>query len=115
MAIAKEIINLNPEKNISIILYSFRSHHLKLVAETIGLLDITLAFIPAYTPDLNPMESSWTSVKRILPVALINPEEDLRGRIRESFLWLAASQAFAKSWKWKFMNESIMEQAINHN
>lgn len=52
--------------------------------------------------------STRKSVKRIVSVASINSEEDLKDRIREGFLKLSASNTFAKSWKRKFIDESII-------
>ena len=96
-----EIRDQNPEKNILIILDNFRSHHSKFVAETAELLDIRLVFIPPYSPDLNPIEFIWKSVKRIVSTASINSEENLKDRIRDDFLELSTSRTFAKNWKRK--------------
>ncbi|MEM0136068.1 MAG: transposase, partial [Thermoplasmatales archaeon] len=61
-------------------------------------------FIPPYSPDLNPIEFIWKSVKRIVSVASINSEGDLKDRIREGFLELSAGLTFARSWNRKFLN-----------
>jgi transposase len=108
VAFINEIRDHNPEKTIQIVLDNFRSHHSKLVAKTAELLNIQLIFLPPYSPDLNPIEFIWKSVKRIVSVASINSEEDLKDRIREGFLKLSASNTFAKSWKRKFIDESII-------
>lgn len=104
VAFINEIRDQNPGKTIRIVLDNFRSHHSKLVAETAELLDIQLIFLPPYSPDLNPIEFIWKSVKRIVSVASINSEEDLKDLVREGFLELSAKLTFAKSWKSKFLD-----------
>ena len=101
VAFINEIRDQNPGKTIRIVLDNFRSHHSKLVAETAELLDIQLIFLPPYSPDLNPIEFIWKSVKRIVS---INSEEDLKDLVREGFLELSAKLTFAKSWKSKFLD-----------
>ena len=71
---------------------NFRFHHSKLVEET----------------DSNPIEFIWKSVKRIVSVASINSEDNLKDRLRESLLELSTSRTFAKSWKRKFLTASIL-------
>ena len=108
VAFINEIRDQNQGKIIQIVLDNFRSHHSKLVLETAELLDIQLIFLPQYSPDLNPIEFIWKSVKRIVSVASINSEEDLKNPLREGFLELSAKSTFAKSWKSKFPDQSII-------
>lgn len=108
VAFIKNVRDRNPEKTILIVLDNFKSHHSKLVVEAAELLNIKLIFLPPYSPDLNPIEFIWKSVKRIVSVASINSEDDLKDRIRDGFLELSASLTFAKSWNKKFLNESII-------
>ena len=70
-------------------------------------LNIKLIFLPPYSPDLNPIEFIWKSVKRAVSIAAINSEYDLKSRIKEYFDKLSLSQTFAKSWILRFMNKSI--------
>ena len=97
----------NPEKPIIVILDNFRSHHSKAVKESAESLNIKLIFLPPYSPDLNPIEFIWKSVKRIVSIAAINSEDDLKGRIKEGFEKLSRSLTFAKSWILRFMNQNI--------
>lgn len=43
-------------------------------------------FLPAYSPDLNPIENMWSKVKEFLRAAKARTEEDL---------WAAIARAFA--------------------
>ena len=60
----KKIREHNPGKKIIIILDNFRSHHSKIVIETALLLNTRLIFLPPYSPDLNPIEFIWKSIRR---------------------------------------------------
>ena len=66
-----------------IILDNFRSHHSKAVKESAESLNIKLIFLPPYSPDLNPIEFIWKSVKRSVSIATINSENDLKSRIKD--------------------------------
>ena len=90
-----------------VILDNFRSHHSKAVKESAVPLNIKLIFLPPYSPDLNPIEFIWKSVKRAVSISAINSEYDLKRRIKECFEKLSSSLTFAKSWILKFMNKSI--------
>lgn len=94
----------NPGKTILIILDNFKSHHSGLVGETASMLNMKLIFLPPYSPDLNPIEFIWKTVKRIISIASINSETDLKNAIQESFMKLSGSKTFAKSWSRKFLN-----------
>ncbi len=103
----KSIRESNPEKPIMVILDKFRSHHSKAVKENAVTLNIKLIFLPPYSPDLNPIEFIWKSVKRAVSISAINSEYDLKRRIKQCFEKLSSSLTFAKSWILRFMNKSI--------
>ena len=103
----KSIRESNPEKPIMVILDNFRSHHSKAVKESAESLNIKLIFLPPYSPDLNPIEFIWKSVKRAVSIAAINSEYDLKSGIKECFEKLSSSLTFAKTWILKFVNKSI--------
>ena len=56
----------------------------------------------------NIIASTRKSVKRIVSVASINSEEDLKDKVREGFLELSTNLTFTKSWKIKFLNKRII-------
>jgi transposase len=72
------------------------------------MLDIKIIFLPQYSPDPNPIEFIWKSVKRIVSTALINSEGDLKDTIKKGFMKLSDSKTFAKSWDIKFLNGGII-------
>ena len=108
IAFIRKIGDMNPEMEIIMILDNFRSHHSKAVAETAVMLNIRLIFLPPYSPDLNPIEFIWKSVKRTVSIAPIDSEEKLKERIKESFMELSCRLAFAKRWVEKFLDTSII-------
>ena len=98
----------NPERKIVMILDNFRSHHSRVVMKTAELLNIILVFLPPYSPDLNPIEFIWKSVKREVSIAPVHSEGDLKDTIRDSFMELSGRLTFAKRWTEKFLNKSII-------
>ena len=91
-----------------IILDNFRSHHSKEVIKTAGSLNMILVFLPPYSPDLNPIEFIWKSVKREVPITPVYSEEELKDTVRRTFMNLSARLALAKRWSEKFLNKSII-------
>lgn len=103
----RKIRMANPEKRVVIILDNFRTHHAKKVREEAEKLDIVLVYLPPYSPDLNPIENVWKSVKRA--VSEISPlnKEKLMETIAKIFKKLTDSISFAKSWIEKFLGNKF--------
>ena len=66
IAFLRRIREANPERRIVIILDNFRTHHSKKVREEAEKLNISLVYLPPYSPDLNPIENIWKGVKRFV-------------------------------------------------
>jgi putative transposase len=66
-------------------------------------LDIELVFLPPYSPDLNPIEYIWKSIKRVISDRFVKNLEDMRMIIARSFLDFSEKLSFARSWMDKFM------------
>ena len=103
----KKIWENNPGKKITII-DNLRSHHSNIVMETALLMNIRLIFLPPYSPDLNPLEFIWKSIRRVISTTFIDSEEKLRAKIDESFQELSGRLTFSKSWAKKFLEKSII-------
>ncbi len=69
-------------------------------------LDERLVFLPPYSPDLNPIEFIWRSVKRVISPLFIKSRDDLTEIIRKSFARFSKSLSFSKDWIEKFTGES---------
>ena len=69
-------------------------------AESLG---ITLVLLPKYSPDLDPIEFIWKSVRRrISQILFIGSEWAFKESIRTAFHRLAKSKSFMASWLEKF-------------
>jgi transposase len=93
----------NPDKPIIIILDNFRSHWANKTRETANKLDIILVFLPPYSPDLNPIEFIWKSIKRELSPLLIKTLDELKNVIKECFNRFSKSLSFARKWIDEFL------------
>lgn len=62
----KEIKLKNPTKNIVVILDNFSSHRSKATVDFANEIGIELVYLPPYSPDLNPIEFIWKSIKKVI-------------------------------------------------
>ncbi|MGE5350874.1 MAG: IS630 family transposase [Acidobacteriota bacterium] len=63
----KEIRNVNDSyEYIIVILDNFKTHHATEIEKIAFDLGILLIFLPPYSPDLNPIEFIWKSIKRVV-------------------------------------------------
>ena len=103
----RKIREENPEKRVVIVLDNFKTHHARKVKEEAEKLNISLVYITPYSPDLNPIENVWKSVKRFVSeISLLNIEE-LKETIAKAFKKLTESISFAKSWIEKFLGDKF--------
>ena len=62
-----------------------------------------LSWYSSYSPDLNPIEFIWKSIKRVISIVFVENVEALKKIIERTFYKLAKSLSFAKSWIEKFI------------
>ena len=86
---------------------NFRTHHAKKVREEAEKLNISLVYLPPYSPDLNPIELVWKSVKRFVSEKSPLNIEELEEAIAKAFKKLTESISFAKSWIEKFLGDKF--------
>ena len=55
-------------------------------------------FLPPYSPDLNPVEFVWKTIKREVSVRYIQSNEHLRDSMKNGFEKVEKSLSFAKKW-----------------
>jgi len=94
---------MNPEVDLVIILDNFRSHHATITREYADQNGINLVFLPPYSPDLNPIEFIWKSIKRIISRTFIQNLDHMKQIILEAFQKYGCSLSFAKAWIAKFL------------
>ena len=90
-------------KSVIIVIDNFASHRSKLVRDKAKELGLFLVYLPPYSPDLNPIEFIWKSIKRILSVSSIGDECDMRQIISDSWDKFSNSLSYAEAWIRKFM------------
>lgn len=98
-----DIRDKNPERTIIIIWDNAKAHLSRLVRRTAQLLDIILVFLPPYSPDLNPIEFIWKSIKKELSSRFLMCKEEVRETVENLFYKFSSSLSFAKAWIRKFI------------
>ena len=88
IAFLRKIREANPGKRIVIILDNFRTHHAKKVRGEAEELNIKLVYLPPYSPDLNPIENIWKSVKRFVSEESPPNTEELKETISNATVWI---------------------------
>ncbi len=99
----KKIRLNNPNNKIILILDNYSTHHAKKVREVAKELNIILTYLPPYSPDLNPIEFIWKSVKRHVSYLKVIKKEDIEKNVIEFYMKVSKSLSFAKSWISKFL------------
>jgi transposase len=66
-------------------------------------LGIELVFSPPYSPDLNPIEYVWKSIKRIISTTFVRHVDDMRNIVKEAFCPLTRKLSFAATWFDRFL------------
>lgn len=111
-AFLRRIREENPVKNLLIILDNFRSHH---AGDTVAIAlkeRIDLVFLPPYSPDLNPIEYIWKSIKRIVSATFIRDLDHIKEIIESSFRNCATRLGYAGKWIEKFLDGEIKYKII---
>jgi putative transposase len=93
----------NPGKKIVLILDNFTSHTANYTKQCARDCGIDLVYLPKYSPDLNPIEYIWKSIKRVISRSFIYDIDHMRELIRNSFLENASKLSFAKYWIERFL------------
>jgi transposase len=91
-------------KAIVIVWDNYRSHKSAKVKETAEALGIYLVFLPAYSPDLNPEEYLWKSMKRELSKSFIKTVEEMKATITKTWIDLSNRLSFANHWIEEFLS-----------
>lgn len=95
----REIRNSNPDAEyIIVILDNFSSHKTDLCVKTATDNGIYLVFLPPYSPDLNPIEFVWKSVRRIISKFFIKSQKHLHDIIVTTYSAYSETISFANSW-----------------
>jgi len=93
----------NGDRKVLMILDNSRIHHTNVVTERAEELDIILLFLPPYSPQFNPIESIWKTVKAVISGLFLLCREHLVATVMETFMRESAKQSYAEGWKRTFL------------
>jgi putative transposase len=88
----------NPKEKVVIILDRFSSHKAGDTIKCAERLGIRLVFLPPYSPDLNPIEYIWKSIKRDISCTFIYDVNHIKSLIATKFKELSPNLSFANKW-----------------
>ena len=69
------------EERICLILDNYSTHRSKFIQEVAKILNISLIYLPPYSPHLNPIEQIWRILKRKIKEYYLESEEFLENKI----------------------------------
>ena len=103
----KTVWKANIGKNIIMILDNFQSHKAKMVRQYAEDYGINFIYLPPYSPDLNPIEFIWKSIKREVSREFIRDVDHMKRLIRENFYRFSARRSFAANWIKVFLGNEL--------
>ncbi|MCL0064612.1 IS630 family transposase [Dehalococcoidia bacterium] len=89
-------------KAVIAIMDNFKSHTSSLVRERAKELGLYIVHLPPYSPDLNPIEFIWKSIKRVVSLSFVRVLEDLKCIISEKFEEFSSKLSYAGGWIKRF-------------
>lgn len=100
----RRIREKNPKKHIIAFLDNARSHIAQQTRAFAESLNITLVFLPVYSPELNPIEFIWKSIRRKISRILIKSIWSFKETIRTTFHYLAKKRSYMVGWLQTFQD-----------
>ncbi len=76
-----------------VVLDNLRTHHLACVAPILAEKDARALYLPAYSPDLNPIEPAFGQVKAVLRRRELRTVDELWAAFGQSLDWVTPAQA----------------------
>ena len=74
-----------------VVMDNLRTHHIQAVDELVHTAGAQVLYLPAYSPDLNPIEKLWSKVKAVLRKLRVRSPDSLDAAIRFAFLSVSAN------------------------
>jgi putative transposase len=103
----EEVRRQNPLQRICLVMDNFATHKAKKVQRKAGKLNIKLVYLPLYSPDLNPIEFIWKSIKKTISVTPIEAISELVDLVSDNFIDLTKRISFARYWVWRFLRNKL--------
>ena len=90
-------------KAIVAVLDNFSSHKSKIVRDKARDLGIYLIYLPPYSPDLNPIEYIWKSLKRVLSLIFVTSLDEMKAVISAGWNEFSQRLSYAEGWIKRFL------------
>lgn len=94
----RKVREANGDKRIVMVIDNCRIHKTKGVSACAESLNITLCFLPPYSPQYNPIELIWKTVKYELSKFGILARHQVEAVVEEIFMKEAARLSYAQYW-----------------
>ena len=89
----------NGDRPIIMVLDNNATHHASIVRVPADELDIRLVYLPPYSPDLNPIEFIWKSLKRVVSKLFFPNREYLISELESRFNQEASMLTYSEHWR----------------
>ena len=93
------------EKRICLILDNYSVHKSQFIKKVANILNITLIYLPPYSPHLNPIEQLWRKMKKIIKQYLIKNQEHLEKLVINTFNESLTNHKLTDEWYIKFITK----------
>jgi transposase len=97
---------------VIVVLDNFSSHHAETLQQAAEENDILLIHLPPYSPDLNPIEFIWKSIKRVISIHFIHSTHEMKQVITTAWNDSANQMSFAKQWIERFVGSIITNKEL---
>lgn len=93
----------NGDRTILMILDNSSVHRSRKVAAHAAERDVILLFLPPYSPQFNPIELIWKTIKRRISQQFLLDSHMLDCLVRESFMAEASKESYCQGWRRNFL------------
>lgn len=97
---------IKEEKPIVIVLDNYTPHRNTIFKKACKLLNIILVPLPPYSPQLNPIEQVWKSIKRITYTTFVETKEELIELFKKEYYKIVYNESFFNKWVSKYILKS---------
>lgn len=95
---------LHDEKRIVLVADNYTVHRATLVKEACKILNIEFVKLPTNSPQLNPIEQVWKSIKKYLSQFYLDDLEEMERLFKNEFYRIVNNNTFYNKWLLKFIN-----------
>ena len=96
---------LHNERRIVLIADNYTVHRATLVKEACEILNIKFVLLPTNSPQLNPIEQVWKSIKKYLSQFYLDNLEEMERLFTNEFYRIVDNNTFYNKWLLKFIDD----------